>query len=352
MENRTKLIAAIREADLSQVPCDIQLSPAQLEEYQKRHPDIPWEQYFGLYHRTAALRLEQSSPASSFFDDPAVRTDAYGVGMSGGSAEAYHMVRFHSPLAGSDISVSQIEDFPLPDIPDDAEDEMHKFCRDMHAGGLAAAAVMEQTIWERAWLIRSLEDLMSDMICDPEKASMLLDRLTDHACRMAKMYAEAGFDIIKLGDDIGMQHAPMMSTEMWRSWLKPRLQQVTEAAKHAAPEILVSYHSCGYIEPFIPDFIELGIDILNPLQPESMDIEAVIKTYGSRISFWGGIGTQSVLPFGTSEEVRREVHRLWNLCRGSAGLVISPSHMVEPEVPWENIEAFRSAILELRDNSL
>ena len=136
----------------------------------------------------------------------------------------------------------------------------------------------------------------------------------------------------------------MMSTDMYREWLKPRLAKVIAAAKRIKPDILISYHSCGYITPFIDDLIEIGVDILNPVQPECMDFAEIHEEFGSRISFNGTLGTQTLFPHGTPDEVRAEVFKNLSIAGDKGGLFCCPTHMLEPEVPWENIEAYVEAI--------
>jgi uroporphyrinogen decarboxylase len=191
-----------------------------------------------------------------------------------------------------------------------------------------------------------MDKLMIDMALEDEKATWLLDQITDRACYRAEIFARQGADIIGLGDDIGMQESIMMSVEMYQRWIKPRMKKVIEAVKSVNPEILISYHSCGYITPFIPDLIDLGVDILNPVQPECMDFREIHDTYGSQISFSGTIGTQSLMPFGTPEEIRQEVHRNLDIAGPKGGLFCCPTHLLEPEVPWENIEAYVQACRE------
>ncbi len=202
---------------------------------------------------------------------------------------------------------------------------------------------MECTVWETAWYLRRMDLLMIDMAAEDEKAVFLLDKITDSACFRAARYAEAGADILALGDDLGMQRSTMMSREMYRTWLKPRLKRVIEAAKAIKPDIIIQYHSCGYVTPFIPDLIEAGIEVLNPVQPECMDVEQVLGVFGGRISFNGTIGTQTTMPFGTPQEVRATVHRNLQLAGRLGGLLCCPTHMLEPEVPWENVEAYVEA---------
>ena len=189
---------------------------------------------------------------------------------------------------------------------------------------------------------------MVDMLTDSPVATLLLDRVTEVSCQKARLLARAGTDILRTGDDIGIQSAPMMDPALWRKWIKPRLATVLRAAREVKPDILIYYHSCGFVMPFLDDFIELGVDILHPVQPESMDFADVVRRVGSRVSFWGTVGTQRLLPFGTPEEVRETVKRHVDLCGEQGGIVIGPTHTVEPEVPWENLEAMRLATKEYR----
>ena len=134
-----------------------------------------------------------------------------------------------------------------------------------------------------------------------------------------------------------------MSEELYCDWLKPRLKRVIDAAKAIKPDVLIFYHTCGYVVPFIPHLIEVGIDILNPIQPECMNFEEIYKDFGNKLSFSGTIGTQTTMPFGTPEDVRAQVFKNLNIAGEKGGLLVEPTHVLEPEVPWENIEAFIKA---------
>ena len=202
---------------------------------------------------------------------------------------------------------------------------------------------MQQTIWERAWALRGMENLMMDMMEESELAAFLLDWVTDLARQQAEFFVRAGADVLYLGDDVGMQRSPMMGMALYEQWLKPRLARVIEAARALKPDLLVVYHSCGFVEPFIDHWIELGIDVLNPIQPECMDFGRLHARYGSRLSFHGGIGTQTTMPFGTPAEVREAVERMLRIAGPKGGLLVAPTHMLEPEVPWANIQAFIEA---------
>ena len=147
---------------------------------------------------------------------------------------------------------------------------------------------------------------MCDMMSDDEMATAMLDKVTEMSLGRALLYAEAGVDILYLGDDIGMQSRIMMSRELYMKWIQPRLKKIISAVKSIRPEIIVFYHSCGYVEPLIPDLIDAGIDTLNPIQSECMDFADIWGKYHDKLTFHGTIGTQTVMPFGTPRRGARD----------------------------------------------
>ena len=134
---------------------------------------------------------------------------------------------------------------------------------------------------------------------------------------------------------------------MWRKWLKPRLLRVIESAKTANAEVRVLYDSDGNFEPVIPDLIDIGVDVLCPIQPESNDPARLKREYGKHLSFWGSIGVQSTLPFGTPTDVRLEVRERMDIIGRDGGFAIAPSHVIPPEMPWQNVVAFFQAVEEV-----
>ena len=158
----------------------------------------------------------------------------------------------------------------------------------------------------------------------------------------------AGADIIALGDDIGMQNSIMMSQDMYAEWLKPRLMRVIAAARAKKPDVIIQYHSCGHVTELIPELIDAGIDVLNPVQPECMEATEIFAEYGDRLAFNGSIGTQSTMPFATPQEVKDTVKRNLDAVGDAGGLLCCPTHMLEPEVPWANIEAYAEACREYK----
>jgi uroporphyrinogen decarboxylase len=144
-------------------------------------------------------------------------------------------------------------------------------------------------------------------------------------------------DGVLLGSDWGSQHGLLMSPEMWRETLKPGEAREYALVHEAGKDVWL--HSCGNIEAILDDLVEMGLDVLNPVQPECMDIYRLKDTYGSRLTFWGGISTQQTLPYGTPDEVRAEVARVVGVMRRGGGYITAPAQYIQNDVPVENMLA-------------
>lgn len=342
MTPRENILKVLRREGMESVPVDFVLCDSQIADFKKRFGHDDYQSYFNMCHRSFEMEVQRNFtfgpdhfkrevlPESTVFDE-------YGIGHSKGSAAAFHMTRMHHPLKGADLN--EILNYPYPTVAHDSLLLTKKKVDELRSKGLASFAFMQMTVWEASWYLRSMEELMIDMMMEDEKATALLDKITRFAVSKATTYAKAGVDILSLGDDIGTQNSIMIDVGLWETWLKPRLAKVIEAAKNANPDILIFYHSCGYVIPFIDQLIEIGVDILNPVQPECMSFDEVHDKFGDRLSFWGTIGTQELLPFGTKEEVVKTTISRLKKCGEKGGLVIGPTHMVEPEVSWENLTA-------------
>jgi uroporphyrinogen decarboxylase len=146
-----------------------------------------------------------------------------------------------------------------------------------------------------------------------------------------------------LGDDVSTQLAMMISPAIWKQYLKPRMAHIIAAARKAKPDMLIFYHGDGNLTDIVPDLIEIGVDVLNPVQPECVNAFALKKQYGDKLSFWGTIGTQTTMPFSSPAEIERIVKTNIEVMGRGGGFLVAPTHTLEPDVPWENIEAFVNA---------
>lgn len=268
--------------------------------------------------------------------------DKYGVAHEPGSAAAFHMTKMYSPMNSFD-SIEQVMEYPLPDYRNSDAEAQRVAVQKAHMEDLVAVGNMQCTIWECAWYMRGMENLMADMVTEDPIAEALLDRVTDISVLRAESFTRSGVDVLFLGDDIGMQNTIMMSENLYCEWLKPRLARVIAAARAINPDIIVFYHSCGFVTPMIPHLIDVGVDVLNPVQPECMRFEDIHAQYGDKLSFHGTIGTQTTMPFGTPADVKHEVWKNLEIAGKHGGLFVAPTHLLEPEVPVENVVAYIEA---------
>lgn len=343
MQPRQRVLTALRRQTPDRLPYFIRLSPPVIEEMQRHSGETDAAAYFQADIRDVAMGLtHQAADYQPYLaGKPAQATvNEDGVAETRGSFQHYRRI---VPLLDGITDLRTIRDFPIPDI--DAADRYTEFAgavSAVHSQGYAVRGRIG-SLFEWAWAVRGFEDLFIDFAERPDLAECLLDRRTETLCGAARLQVERGIDVLGINDDVAMQTGPMMSLATWRRWLKPRWAKVLAAAKATRPDLLVWYHSDGNVMAFVPDLIEIGVNILNPVQPECMDGAAIKRQYGDRLAFWGGLGTQTTLPFGTPADVKEEVSRLFNTLGQGGGLLIEPTHQVQPDVPWQNILAFVEA---------
>jgi uroporphyrinogen decarboxylase len=202
------------------------------------------------------------------------------------------------------------------------------------------------TIFETAWALRGLETLLMDLVTDLDLAKAILEIPFRYHLTAAKKLVELGVDAIWVGDDVGAQNAMAISPELWRKLFKPMWAEYFSTLKRINPNLKIIYHSDGVIDPIIPDMIEVGLDVLNPVQPACMDPAALKKRFGKNLCYWGSIDEQHTLPFGKPADVRREVLTRLDTIGKGGGLIIGPTHHVQLDTPMENFWAMVNTIRE------
>lgn len=263
--------------------------------------------------------------------------DANGCGHQ--STGFYHFTEYISPLRDAD-DFKDLETYPLASNEGWSDAAMREAKVRAEAAG-TYSQIFVGHMYERSWQVRGYEPFLMDLVSDREWAELLLDRFCDNNLRVAEAAARADYDCIATGDDVANQTALMFQPDLWRAVMKPRWAKVIAAARAIKPDIQVWYHSDGNLEVILDDLVEIGVTILNPVQPECMDPLAIRKRFGRRLAFDGCVGTQTTFPFGTPQDMRDRVRELADSLDGlKGGLMLSPTHVLEPEVTPENVQAF------------
>jgi len=193
------------------------------------------------------------------------------------------------------------------------------------------------SLFERAWTLRGLEAFMMDLALAPDFVEELLETIVGYDLAVIAEAGKYGFDAFQFGDDWGQQRGVTIGPEAWRRFIKPLVAKLYAAAKETGKHVFI--HSCGAVQELFDDLIEVGVEVFNPFQPEVMDIAAVKRRYGDRLSFYGGVSTQRTLPEGTPEEVRAEVRGLLREMGRGGGYILAPAHDVQRDVPLGNLLA-------------
>lgn len=357
---RKRVLLAVNRKMPDRVPKDISwgFTPAVMDTFHKKTGRDDPEEYFGTEVRFVGLDIpveRVSSEAQARRDlyrkyFPDLPDEVYKVtditewGTAQVPGSFYHFVQLVAPLRSA-RGWQEIAAFPLPDFQEGWRiDYTRQRIAQFHQQDLAVCGAMAVTLFEVAWQQRGMEELFEDFTERPDMANCLLDRLTELRITQAEFFARHGVDVLILGDDVSMQTGMLMSPKTWRLWFKERMRQIIHAARAIQPDLPVFYHSDGNPTAIIPDLIEIGVTILNPVQPECIDPVWVKRNYGDSLALWGTIGTQTTLPFGTPEDVRLEVKKRIETVGYDGGLLLGPTHMLEPDVPWENIVALYEAI--------
>jgi uroporphyrinogen decarboxylase len=343
MNARVRVLTALRRGKPDRVPMYLWLSPhiekrlmeergvSDVEVFMNM--DIRFVQYAALPEQIDFLPYTASYPADTWID-------AWGVGYQ--PVGYYHFTNTFHPMKDFK-TIAEIADYPIPQREADIA-AMRQRVKEIHARGLAACSQYERGPWEKAFYLMGMEHTMICMYTHPETVTYLLDRISDVNARIAAAYAEAGVDIIWFGDDLGAQNGPLMKPEMWRRFVKPNDSKVINAAHAVRPDIPIAMHSCGAVMWALDDLIEMGVDCIQSLQPEANDLAEIKRRFGNRLSFWGGIGSQSTLSHGTVDQVKNAVKSQIEILGNGGGYICASSHVVEPETPLENLDAFIDAI--------
>lgn len=286
-----------------------------------------------------------------------IRLDAYTVVDEWGVPWSKHPGSFYTfpvdhPMKTAELE--EIEKFPWPD-PDEPSRyeglrERAKYIFEKTNYALVADGLTGVGIFDMTWHLRGMENIFLDMLIHPEFTQALCERLTDYYVRVYRNYMQAVGDFVQMViyyEDLSGQDGPLISPQLYRKYIKPGHQKIFKTIKeHTDAKICV--HTCGSVYAFLDDYVELGVDVLNPVQisARDMDPERLKAKYGAVLSFHGGMDTQRFLPRATPAQVREEVRRMIKIFGPGGGYLFTSCHSIQPDVSPENIVALFEAAYE------
>lgn len=237
------------------------------------------------------------------------------------------------------VVIEEKRDLDRLEFPDPRDPRRYAYWEEAisRAGDMFIVANLGFSLFERAWTLRGMENLLCDMLWDEGFVDELLDRILDFNLAVIEEATKYPIDGFMFGDDWGQQRGLIMGPRLWRRFIKPRIAKMYQKVHEAGLPVFI--HSCGDVEDLFPELIEVGVDVFNPFQPEVMDVYKIKEKYGDKLCFWGGVSTQRTLPYGTPEDVREEAKRLMREIGKGGGYILAPAHSIPKDVPAENIAA-------------
>lgn len=343
MNGKERVYAAIARNAPDRTPCGFHATPAVLE---RLYAHFATEDYAALLAALGADIVDIRGVVDPHWQGPFPKKSDLGGGVTQNylgwqmktvETEFGPETTHCGYVLGEAKTVEAIRAFPWPrtgwfDFSDFAE-RLQPY-RDF------AVMASGASVFQHATLVRGMDRLFIDMMANPELAEAVLNAYTDfYVDYYAKMFeaAAGAIDILRIADDLGTQQGPLMGLDVFEQFVTPRVRRLAELAH--AHDVLLMFHSCGSIRPFIPALLEAGIDILDPIQPRAagMTPVGIKRDFGSQVCLHGAIDTQYTLPRGTPDEVGREVRERLDTLAVDGGYIVAPSHTLQPDVPTENI---------------
>jgi len=269
--------------------------------------------------------------------------DAWGITWK--KAEGGHFINVNGPFQNAEPKLDLLENhiWPNPEEPGLYEGLRERAAHFRRTTDRAIVLDLPLGILHQCEFLRGFGEFLMDLLINPEFALRMMDRATDIWTRITQNALNAigkNVDIVSWADDLASQESPLFSPKIYRDLVKPRHRRMIQAIKSAA-DVKIHYHTCGAVYDLVGDLIDIGVDALNPLQvsARNMDPARLKKDFGKRLSFWGGIDTHRLLPFGSPSEVRKEVRKMIDLMGKGGGYILATVHNIQAEVPPENIVA-------------
>lgn len=336
MNSKERVYAALRFQEPDRVPRFVWLGTGTVKLLTEKLGISPLELELKLGNDVLATWVSINGEMAREVPEGTEFTDEWG---NTWKREGYYNMVIGHPLKGRDAEF--IRNYPLPAPYSPKRYEYLEYLVKKYGSSHFIGADVSGVLFEPAYHLRDMEDLMVDMAMENEEVDILLDRLVGFCISVSVECIKKGADWIWLGDDLGSQKGMLMSPAMWRKYFKPRMKRIIDGIRSYKRDAIIAYHSCGSMYPVIGDLAEVGINVLNPIQEsaEGMDQERIKKEFGDRIALMCGVDTQQFLVNATPQQVREKTREIVGKLNRSGGFIFAASHSIQPDTPEENIFA-------------
>lgn len=343
MERRDLFLRYLRREPAEGIPFDIGFNANAEKTFATNLAGQNERAYFGCVTRDVRpdfMAAKQSGDAARWYPGgiPAnAYVDEWGICTQVSEGGLVHVI---SPMSEFE-SVEELAGYPFPNYKNPAcYTKMRQQVAKIKASGLVAVAKAERLIFAMGRDLRGYENHLMDYYINEELNEALLDHILECQKDLVRGMAATGADILWLSSDVASQDNVFLRPEVYHKTVAWRMAELYRVAKEENPDILCAYHCCGNVVPIMEDILQFGVEILNPIQPESLNLAEFKQHYGNQLVLWGGVSVQHVLPFGTADEVRAAVRDTCAVLGTGGGFVMSPCNEVTEDIPWKNLEAF------------
>lgn len=340
MDSKERVLAAINIKELDRIPLFLELVPEVEQKLYKKYRLKGNELLTFLGNDIVNCAVGVADSWGKIYRGEN-EVDEWGIGwktVKHGSGEYTEII--YKPLEKA--SFEDLKNYKIPDPEDEERYSEVIRLKEKFGDRFAVMVDLSCTIFELSWYLRGMDNLLMDMLTNKKFVNFLMDKILEFYVPAAKKLAKLDVNIIWIGDDVGMQTGMIMSPEMFREFLKERYRLLIDEIKRTNRNVKVAFHSDGYITPIISDLIEVGVDILNPVQPKCMDPVEIKEKFGKDLCFMGTIDEQETLPFGTVNDLKKEILERIQTVGYNGGLILGPTHNVQNDTSIEKVEVFFS----------
>jgi uroporphyrinogen decarboxylase len=332
---RERVIQSIKHKETDMIPWQIDLTTGFADKLKQQTGCMDVEDYLGNHLMRAKYKQNKKL------------NDGYELDIFG--------VRWSLSKDGGDVGI--VVDSPMKEagfhgyqFPEIRKDFALELCRRMRdePRGVFRMFSITMCFFERAWSLRGMENILTDMCLNEAFVAELFERILNHHLALLDLVLDHEFEGVYFGDDWGQQKGLIMGPLMWRKYIKPAMAKLFEKVKGKGKYVIL--HSCGDLREIMPELIDIGVDVYNTLQPEIYDLKELKREYGKRMSFYGGISTQQFLPMATVQESREMTRTMLELMGRGGGYILSPTHAVTPDIPVSNVLAMVEVARQTRSN--